>query len=1361
MYTISGDEDYGFKHERLSRMAARIDIPAIPQFDAESDASSLGTRWEARLARFDIYVAAAAITDKTQKRALLLHLAGESVQKVFKGLKDTGDDCASAVKALNAYFLPKKNVRYERYVFKQIVQEPGESIDQFVARLRTLSQTCEFADADDAIADQVVEKCLSTRLKRRVLRDNTTTLEKILEEGRALEQTEAQVQRMKTTDDAATPSVNAVFRRKGRSNQTYQSNQQGKSQNQNNNSKAKCYHCGGPYPHDRACPAKGKTCGNCGKLDHFSSVCLQGKAKNNGRNTDKQGWGKKTVNKVDAEQGTAPNDGLSSTDDEWVLSVHEDHHVNALHGKQPRVTVSVAGVDIPVLMDTGASVNLIDQPSYEAVCKHQEISLTPDSTRVYVYGATTPLPIAGQFDATVATPDRSTTATFHLTRGKGGCLLGYSTAVELGLINVPKLVNAVDTHSTPPSFTKDFADVFKGTGKLKGYQFRIHIDPTVKPVAQPPRRVPFHVRQQVEEQLEQLESAGIIEPVEGPTPWVSPIVIVPKGKDKIRVCVDMRMPNTAVMRERHPTPTMDEIIHDLTGATVFSKLDLHQAYHQVELDPESRYLTTFVTHKGLRRYTRLMFGLSSASEIFQEIIQQILAGIPGARNISDDIVVFGKDQASHDQALQQVFERLRARGLTLNQAKCVFSAPKVVFHGHTFTGAGVSPDAHKVETICNMAPPTNAGELRSLLGLTNYVSRFIPNYATITAPLRELTRQNVEWQWSDKQDTALEALKTSLSKDPVVAYYDPDKPIWITTDASPVGVGAVLTQGNDTGKQQVVAYASRALTDTESRYSQTEREALGIVWACERLHLYVYGAPFTVVTDHKPLLPLFNSPRSKLPVRIERWMLRLQPYNMTVVYRPGATNPADYLSRHPLTPANESNRNVTEDYVHYVKDNAIPMALTEAEIKDAANQDDTIQHLKQVIQSGRNWDKNDPVLKPYYKIQQELTVADDLILRGHRLLVPEKLRPRILQLAHEGHQGVVKTKKLLRQKVWYPGIDKDVEELVTGCIPCQATGLAPPPEPLQMSQMPEQPWSEVSADFYGPVPTGEYILVLVDGHSRYPEVDIVKSTSAVAVIPKIDRMLSTHGVPHIIKTDNGPPFNGSEFKKYSKEKGFIHRKITPYWPKANAEAERFMRTMGKAIRTAHAEGKNWRPALNQFLLNYRATAHVTTGVSPAELLFGRPIRTKLPEPAAAAQNSTARKRDAGAKDKMKAYADRKTGARSSPVKEGDTVLLKQKKENKFSTNFGIKPYRVEQRQGSMVIVKGADGRRTARNVTHVKKVPPFRQGQNMNDEDADIGDDLDQQPDVVQPQLQQEAVPQPLRHNPPRARRPPARFRDE
>ena len=256
-----------------------------------------------------------------------------------------------------------------------------------------------------------------------------------------------------------------------------------------------------------------------------------------------------------------------------------------------------------------------------------------------------------------------------------GSLLGKKTATALGLLRVgpeqPSTINQITVGSTQAIVDKHDA-VFRGVGRLKDYQLKIHIDPEVTPVAQPQRRVPFHVRKDVEKKLQELQDLDIIEDVEGPTPWVSLLVAVPKSNGDVRVCVDMRRANEAVIRERHPIPTLEETLAALNGAAVFSKLDLRWGYHQVELHPESRALTTFSTHKGLKRYKRLIFGLSSAPEMYQYVIQQTLQGIPGARNISDDIIVFGSDQESHDKNLDQTLSRLESKGLTLNQ-ESVFS----------------------------------------------------------------------------------------------------------------------------------------------------------------------------------------------------------------------------------------------------------------------------------------------------------------------------------------------------------------------------------------------------------------------------------------------------------------------------------------------------------------------------------------------------------------------------------------------------------------------------------------------------------------------------------------------------------------
>ena len=225
---------------------------------------------------------------------------------------------------------------------------------------------------------------------------------------------------------------------------------------------------------------------------------------------------------------------------------------------------------------------------------------------------------------------------------------------------------------------------------MKDFQVHLHVDKNVQPVAQAHRRVPFHVRQQLEEQLKRDEELGVIEHVEGPTPWVSPVVIVPKGEG-VRVCIDMRQANLAIKRERHISPTINELIHDLNGAKLFSKLDLNQGYNQLELDPESRYMTTFSTHIGLRRFRRLNFGVNCAAEIFQNAIRESLSGLKGAINISDDILVFGTGESDHDSNLEETLERIRQRGLTLNKKKCVFKK-SLVFQRFVFSEYGISPD---------------------------------------------------------------------------------------------------------------------------------------------------------------------------------------------------------------------------------------------------------------------------------------------------------------------------------------------------------------------------------------------------------------------------------------------------------------------------------------------------------------------------------------------------------------------------------------------------------------------------------------------------------------------------------------------
>ena len=1214
-------------------MAKVLDLPAIPPFSV-SETSSLAQRWEKWTKSLDYYIRASGISDQKQKRAILLHLAGPDVQEIFETLPDTGEDYKTALEKLNEHFNPSKNIPFERHVFRQATQGPEESIDAFVTRLRTLARTCQFdTSLDGMIRDQVIEKCTSNALRRRLLREQDLTLNNLLSIARSFELADRQALEIEQKFETST-HLNSIERK---SDTPLQQRYYAKRDNTNRR-KSVCYCCGneGHRAKDAQCPALDKTCRRCGKSGHFARVCRQ--------QTSKPKLHRENARRLEqSDEDSSENECL------FTLTAHNVHHrSDSLH------TLEIEHIPVQMLIDSGASVNVLDLETYHRLKAQKGIHLTPSTLRVYAYGSTTPLNILGTVSGRVKCHSAEIVAKFVVVHNEhAGCLLGRQTATRLGLLRVGPHVSSINHAVSPDSLRQQYPSVFDGVEKLTDYQQKISINATIKPVAQAPRRVPFHVRKQVSAKLKELERLDIIETVSGPTPWVSPLVVVPKSSGEIRVCVDMRQVNTAVLRERYPIPTIEESLQDLNGAAVFSKLDLKWGYHQIELDEKSRQLTTFATHDGLYRYKRLMFGISATPEIYQHAIQQVLQGLPGVKNISDDIIVFGKDKSEHDHNLHGVLRRLQDRGLTLNSDKCTFSVPEITFFGFDISARGIRPNNQSVEAIRNAPTPTTASEVRSFLGLASFCRRFIPDFSTIAYPLSELTRKAVPWRWTTTHQSSFDKLKTMLTSDCVMAHYDPAAPTQLRVDASPVGLGAILTQTQH-GVVRPVAYASRTLTPVERRYSQTEREALAVVWGCEKFHLYLFGTQFDLLTDHKPLEVIY-SPTSKPPARIERWGLRLQPYTFRLQYSPGATNPADMLSRLPLPDAVQRERNIAEEYVHYIARNAIPKAMTQNQLEQATAQDDVLQQVCQSVISG-NWPKT-KATDPYFCVKDELTATESLLLRGSRIVIPTSLRPITLQLAHEGHQGIVRTKQLLREKVWWPGIDKDVEHLIRSCISCQAQASQTCPQPLKMTEMPSRPWTVLHADLCGPFPSGESLLVLIDSCSRWPEVFILKSTTAAVVINRMKSCFAAHGLPEEIVTDNGPQFVAEEFEFYLREHGITHRRVTPYWPQANSEVERFNRTLEKAIRAANIEGKDWKNEINIFLLNYRATAHCTTGKSPAFLLFGREIRTKLPS--LNPSNSYAShspvvdpaiiERDRCQKAKMKKYADEKRRATPSNI----------------------------------------------------------------------------------------------------------------
>ena len=598
------------------------------------------------------------------------------------------------------------------------------------------------------------------------------------------------------------------------------------------------------------------------------------------------------------------------------------------------------------------------------------------------------------------------------------------------------------------------------------------------------------------------------------------MVVEPKQDGDIRMCTDMRRANEAIIRERHYIPTVEEVMYDMNGSTVFSKLDMRSGFHQIELDVDSREITTFITHQGLYVYKRLMFGLASAPEMYQKIIRDVLIGISKACNIADDIVVHGKDTEEHDDMLEKTLTRFRECGLTLNGKKCVFRTHKITFFGHDLTDEGVRLNEEKVAAVVKAESLTTSSEVLSFLCLVQFSAKFFPDFSQTAQPLWKLTKKNAEFKWGKEEDESFQRLKDLITRRETLKYFNAEAQTRIVADAGPEGLGAVLTQ-NQEENWVVLSYASRNLSDVEKRYSQTEKEALALVWACERFNIYVFGRKFELETDHKALECIYT-PQSKPSARIERWVLRLQSYDYKVVYRPGKGNIADALSRlNHKEPKDRSGETVDE--IRCIAESLVPAALSMTEIEEESARDDELSVVRECIKSN-NWEKC--TLTYYLTVRNELCLYGSLVLRGTRIVIPKSLRGKVLNQAHEGHQGFVKTKMRLRQKVWWPKIDADAAKRCKSCRPCQVVGPSAPPEPMARTEMPTGAWQDLCMGLHGPYPDGTNLLAVQDYYSRFPEVVFMKSTTTDKILDALDEMFARFGFPFSMKSDNGPQFSG-------------------------------------------------------------------------------------------------------------------------------------------------------------------------------------------------------------------------------------------
>ena len=622
---------------------------------------------------------------------------------------------------------------------------------------------------------------------------------------------------------------------------------------------------------------------------------------------------------------------------------------------------------------------------------------------------------------------------------------GLSTCEALHVVTLHcELSNKVP----PPQKINNIGDLmqqypqqFDRIGELQKTQ-KLVVDPNVPPRIDPPRRTPIALKDKIKSELDKMVDQRIIRTIEVPTDWVSSLTYVTKRDGSIRVCLDPRQLNKALIRPRHQAPTLDDLNHKFANAKFFSKLDAKAGYWSIKLDEESQKLTTFQTPFGRCCFQRLPFGLSVSQDIFQLAMDRILEKCTGVCGIADDFVVYGATEVEHDRNLLQFMDVAKQHGLALNSAKCDIKCNKVSFFGQLYTSEGIKPYPQKVKDLREMPVPATKAELQHFFGFIMYLSRFVKEFSAKSAVLRDLLHQDSDFVWEAHHQQAFLDLKKEVSDNSLLYYFDPRKPKYLQCDASLRGIGAALLQPDAGGEL---------------------RPILSIVFGMQRFHTYLYGREFNVITDHRPLVMIANKPIAPAPPRLQRMLIQLHGYNFTMTHRPGSQNQlADGLSRL------QSPDNVTTIDLDLRVDLVRFSTERLDKVRSDTSQDAVLNQLVETIIAGWPEDVKDlpPDIRSFWSFRDQLSVENGLVLKGQQLVIPRMQQPEILRQLHTAHLGTEKTKLLARDTVYWLNINKDIDRLVQTCNVCQEHQPSQTPEPLQQHDIPSKPWSVLGTDLF-------------------------------------------------------------------------------------------------------------------------------------------------------------------------------------------------------------------------------------------------------------------------------------------------------
>ncbi|XP_046608775.1 uncharacterized protein K02A2.6-like [Neodiprion virginianus] len=1279
--------------------------------------------WDLFVERLELLFAMKDIAENKQHIWLLTRL-DEEAYKLAKSLcapilpKDK--KYADLKTLMQGHLKPKPSEVMERCTFAQAKQQQNESVAEFEARLRRLALNCNFTSLDTALRDQFVVGIRDEETRISLFRDPKLTFANALKEAVARESA------VKNATDATCAldkknTQREVFTFRGnpkggkqRSKQHQQrrdkpSNAQRDRREKNTNSG--CFCCG-KANHVRAeCRHRDKKCNFCKTIGHLEGVCYKKK--------EQQPEGS-SVHKLDESSRSEEEEQRSHEDEFYSIDVvnngHEYVYADACvnesgaRAEPMNVDLCVNGKNVSMELDTGMFATVISESEKNKFFKNEKIIKTDVKLRTYDDKVLRPL--GKLVDLQVKFNGKERTLYCFVLPGDGPMLIGRQWLAAHGCwpLTLEKdngkghFLNKINLEKIKEYFFEKYKDLFSDEpGLYNKSKVTIHLTDKARPIATKCRPVPHATRPDVDKEIERLVGLGHLKEVDT-SEWATPIVPAYKGNGKLRICGDFKLTiNPFIIIDNYPLHTIDDIFTVLQGGVYYTELDLFHCYMQFGLDEESSKLLTIVTQKGLYRYTKLQEGIASAPANVQKKMDECLRGIEGTIAYIDNIYIMGRNKEECSERTEKVLDRLKENGLKLNK-KCKFLNERIEVLGFVIDKDGLHKARSKVEAMISAPKPQNFKELHSFLGLVNFYARFLENRSDNMKPLYDCANAK-EFKWNENCDKAFRWVKNELISPRVLANYDPKEKIVLACDASSYGLSAILSHKYKDGSEKPIAYASKKIAKKELNRTILDKEAMAIIFGFKRFYQFVYGRDIILRTDNQPL-QLILGPRRGIPAtannRLQRWAYYLSGFRYTVEYIKSKDNAnCDALSRLPI-----------EDETELLENNFSPLNFfkngfdtfdSKMLAKKSITDETILKVIKYTLSSWPDPKDLSEGEKEYYSRRLEYTVDNKCLFWGLRAVIPESMRPLMLKELHASHMGIVKIKMLARSYVWWPGIDRDIEDYVKACTTCLVEQKKPPHTPLTTWPWPDRAWHRIHCDFLGPF-YGDMYLVLIDAHTKWPEViNFKNNTKAYRVVEEFKNLFARFGMPFHAVTDGGPQFRATEFLSFLEQNGVHHSFSPPYHPATNGAAENFVETFKDKVHKIVKGGEKPADAVNLFLIDYRSIEHCTTGKSPAQLMYKRELRTRF--------DLLRTSVSARVEQQQRAQIVSRSGKRKNDIEEGDIVAFDNHATRGEKRIVGEI---VKQVSPSTFVVKDSDNVKQKRHVDQMIKRPNLRRSPRLN-----------------------------------------------